>query len=177
MTLDGHIKSGLAATIFLSAFIPNQLEGISSLLLAVTLISFAWGNVAPDLLEVRSINLIEHRTYTHYPLFYIVGLLGALATLNEVGINHEWSIITMSFIGYCSGSLMHIICDIPYGKIPYFKVKRGITIMRVPFDSFLNKIIEHSVLIIFLLGYLYLSIDANTLNNIFTPGELDISSF
>jgi len=174
MTLDGHIKSGLSATLFLSAFIPSMYSELSDLQMVILLISFAWGNVAPDLIEVRSINLIEHRTYTHYPLFYLIGLAVAYFLI-EFSLVNGYKLLIFSFIGYCLGSLMHIICDIPYGKIPYFRVKKGITILRVPFDSILNRIIEHSVLIAFLIGYLYFSLTPEDFRILMPSGGTSLS--
>jgi hypothetical protein len=162
MTLDGHIKTGLAATLFLSAALPVGMPEIAELwntTLPTMLVLFFVGNVAPDLLEFRvgEATLIRHRTHTHYPWYYISLMAVLFLDINISNlITPDYSYM---FIAFFAGCMTHIVCDIPYGGIPYLTPRRKITFMRIPFDSFFNRLIEHVVVASLVFGYFIFSAD------------------
>jgi hypothetical protein len=162
MTFDGHIKTGLAATLFLSAALPVSMPDnaeLSNATLPAMLILFFAGNVAPDLLEFRvgEATLIRHRTHTHYPWYYIVLIALLFLDINTSNlITPDYSYMLVALFAGC---LTHIICDIPYGGIPYLTPRRKVTFIRIPFDSFFNRLIEHIVVVSLVLGYFILSAD------------------
>lgn len=154
MTLDGHIKTGLAASLFLTALIPTYLKSIGTdISLEILIVFFFLGNVGPDLLEMK---IIKHRTYTHFMWFYVAIAGASYCAIEFLGVRESYLYYAIAFSG---GSLLHILCDIPYGGIPYFRPTRKVMIMQVPFDSIFNRVIEHSVLIMFLMGYLTIGTD------------------
>lgn len=149
MTLDGHIKTGLAASLFITTLIPSMYN-VPSEIIPFVIVAFFLGNIGPDLLEFR---VIPHRTITHYPPLYILLAIGCYIAI-ENGYSMNW---LYGLLFFSIGSITHIISDIPYGGIPYFNPRRKITLMRVEFDSVANRIIEHTVLVLFLFGYLALN--------------------
>lgn len=154
MTLDGHIKTGLAAALFMTAALPAFIN-IPSEIFPICIVLFFLGNLAPDLLEFK---VIPHRTITHYPWLYIIALIGCYLAIT----NGQTSPYLYAGLTFSLGALNHIICDIPYGRIPYLNPMKGVTLMRVQFDSITNRIIEHTVLISFLVGYLLFSTELST---------------
>ena len=154
MTLDGHIKSGLAATLLLTALAPEYFSSVKGITLNIALLMFFLGNLAPDLLEVRiskERTLIPHRTITHYPWLYIAIAGGVLAYNGVAEISSEsWFYPVMAF---CAGAIMHLICDIPYGKLPYLLPTRKAGFQLISFESWLNRFVEHTVVIAFLSAF------------------------
>jgi hypothetical protein len=179
MTLDGHLKTGLAATLLASVAAPFYVGSIDETTLPFILLAYFIGNVAPDFMECRFINLIQHRTHTHYPWYYVV-IITALIGLSQSGIIHQggWTYISISFF---LGCLSHIICDIPYGGIPYIFPTRKITLMRIPFDSVANRIVEHGAVIALVMTFVFWNADLSDVTNwsteqiegLFTPNPTE----
>lgn len=142
MTLDGHIKTGLAASILLLVKLPEADLGISASILPYVVFAFAIGNIGPDFTEFGG---MRHRTHTHYPWYYIGFISVAHQLLLPLELIGEYATFIWILIGYSAGCLTHIVCDIPYGKIPYLLPKRPVTLCRIPFDSVLNRVVEHTV--------------------------------
>ncbi len=155
MTLDGHLKTGLAASLLILIASPSIFPQIQGAILQAALFAFWFGNIGPDLTEMK---LIKHRTHTHYPWYYV-----AVATLCYFNVEQSWLFISAGaswiIVAYCAGAICHILCDIPYGGIPYFNPRKPITLMRIPFDGALNRVIEHSVLLSLMLGVLLWNVD------------------
>jgi hypothetical protein len=177
MTLDGHIKTGLAyGTVGLTFFITGEV-GVSTQTAILLFVAFVIGNVGPDLSEM---GIIPHRTYTHFPWFYILIVIATSLGLEFTGYQQyevgAFGTLGLTFgLGYALGCLFHIICDIPYGGIPYFKPWKKIALFFVKFDSVTNKIIEHAAIIIALLIILSSVLDVNDLVDV--ESTLDVNSF
>lgn len=144
MTLDGHIKTGLAAAILLLVKLPGMETGMDQQLLPYVIMAFIIGNVGPDFSEF---GIIRHRTHTHYPWYYVC-FIAIANQFMQMEILADYQTIIWVLMGYSLGCITHIVCDIPYGKIPYFLPNRPMTLCRVPFDSVLNRVIEHSAVVI-----------------------------
>lgn len=170
MTLDGHLKSGLAASLLASVLIPHYAPIIPIEALPFVILSFFMGNIAPDFMEFRLINLIQHRTHTHYPWYYVI-FIAILIGLAGAGMipQENWFYVGIAFFAGC---LAHIICDIPYGGIPYIFPTRKITLMRIPFDSIFNRFVEHCVVIALVLTYALWDFDFAGLS-LLESGSLD----
>lgn len=174
MTLDGHIKTGLAATLLLSQMVPLHFTGLfEPSLLPWILLAFFLGNVGPDLTEM---GIIPHRTYTHYPWFYLIAIGGCSGALywDYTAIPGA---ISWAVIAYCAGCLFHILCDIPYGGIPYIRPTQKVSIMRVPFDSPVNRLIEHTTLCTLLFCFALSHMPNGTIDGWFNMGAEAISAF
>lgn len=174
MTLDGHIKTGLAATLLLSQLIPLHLTGmIEPTVLPWLLVAFFLGNIGPDLTEM---GIIPHRTYTHYPWFYLLAIGGLSGALYWDHAPFS-AVINWAIIAYCSGCLCHIVCDMPYGGIPYLRPTQKVTLMRVQFDSTMNRVIEHSALSVLLLSFALSHMPSGTIDGWLNMGAEAISAF
>lgn len=153
MTLDGHLKTGLAMSLAWCSIATSMIPGIeATIIYSVALVIFI-GNIAPDFMEM---GIIPHRTYTHFHIYYLIVL--ALCAGMELSVEipfaealaFEQSTLLM-ISGFCAGALSHIICDAPYyGGVPIFRPKRKIRFTGVEFDQYMNRIIEHGVLMFWL---------------------------
>lgn len=145
MTLDGHLKTGLIGAVLVMAQAGTGLSQESTMILACCVLL---GNIAPDFLEL---GVIPHRTYTHYPVFWLLLLAGAVfgQDLELAPVQYHWYIA-----GFSAGCLWHIVCDWPYyGGVPLFSPTRKIALFRWEFDGFANRFFEHSM---FLFGAIIL---------------------
>lgn len=141
MTLDGHVKVGLSLAVCVFAMSSIILPDISLSHFELVLLALAVlvGNVFPDFSEC---NVIPHRTYTHFWLFYVVS-----------GAGCYWMLTTQPFaigyllgLGVSFGSLCHILCDWPYyGGCPLFRPRRKVATFRLTFDGGLNGALEYVV--------------------------------
>jgi hypothetical protein len=177
MTLDGHIKTGFAYGAVGLSFLLSGNYDINQETVIILFLGFVIGNVGPDLTEF---GVIPHRTITHYPPLYILGVVACGSGLEFLGyqqyelgsFGNAW--LTFAF-AYFGGCLFHIICDIPYGGIPYFKFNRKIYIFSVSFDSVTNKVIEHAVIIAALVLIASSVLNLESINN--SIGEINQSTF
>jgi hypothetical protein len=153
MTLDGHLKTGLAMSLAWTATANGIYPGIESSMIHLVAIFIFLGNIAPDFIEFK---VIPHRTYTHFFWFYLilatVGYIGTheLGTLNMQAGFLEVS-VGLAMIGFSMGSISHILCDWPYyGGIPLLNPKKKVKLLGIEFDQVSNRIIEHTVLLMWL---------------------------
>lgn len=153
MTLDGHLKTGLAMALAWTATANSIYPGIEISLIHLVAIFIFLGNIAPDFIEFK---VIPHRTYTHFVWFYII-----LAAVGYVGTHEMGALdiqagflepsVGLAMIGFAMGSISHILCDWPYyGGIPLLNPKKKVKLLGIEFDQVTNRIIEHTVLLTWL---------------------------
>lgn len=146
MTLDGHLKVGLVSALVITSYSAESIEITAMMAIAIFI-----GNVFPDFSEM---GIIRHRTYTHFHLYYVIGILACIYVA-PIYPSDYWVLFEM----LCIGSLTHIACDWPYySGIPLYKPKRKIPLFNLPFDGYANKIIEHGVVLSGILLFLHFSI-------------------
>jgi len=153
MTLDGHLKTGLAMALAWTATANSIYPGIESSMIHMVAIFIFLGNIAPDFIEFK---IIPHRTYTHFFWFYLilaaVGYSGTheMGTLNMQDGFLETS-VGLAMIGFSMGSISHILCDWPYyGGIPLITPRKKVKLLGIEFEQLSNRIIEHTVLVVWL---------------------------
>lgn len=153
MRLKGHMKIGLSCGVLAFSITTNFIPEMSSQMLTAIILAVFIGNIGPDISEF---GIIEHRTYTHYPPFYISIILIFIFLLNykhECVFDYSWPVILFS---YCVGCTIHLMCDIPYGGLPYIFPTRKVTILKIPLVGVLNNVIETSlVLFILYLSFIF----------------------
>jgi membrane-bound metal-dependent hydrolase YbcI (DUF457 family) len=141
MRMMGHIKIsvGLAVSSFSLGWYMRYDYAIN-LTLAVAL---AIGSVAPDFIEM---GIIKHRTYTHYPPFYIA----VMVVTDYFHSSGDLSKVTfIALMGYAIGSLVHLLCDWPYYRgIPIFLPNKRVKLIGLKFSRSTNIRFERVVLII-----------------------------
>jgi membrane-bound metal-dependent hydrolase YbcI (DUF457 family) len=141
MRIMGHIKVsvGLAVASFNLGWYLGYYYVIN-ITLAVTL---AIGSVAPDFIEM---GIIKHRTYTHYPPFYI-GAIFASHYFYTSGALSDISFIAI--VGYATGSIVHLLCDWPYYRgIPLFLPTKQVKSLGLKFSYSTNRSLESIALVI-----------------------------
>lgn len=158
MTLDGHIKTGLAMALAWTATASSIYPGIENSLTLLVAMTIFIGNLAPDFLEFK---VIPHRTFTHFPWFYIILAGVGYAGTHEVGtltLQAGFLDITtgMAMLGFAFGCLSHTFCDWPYyGGIPLFRPTKKVRLFNIEFEQKANRLIEHTVLLCWL-SFLFL---------------------
>ena len=153
MTLDGHLKTGLAMTLAWTATATSIYPELDNSIIHLVAIAIFLGNIAPDFIEFK---VIPHRTYTHFAWFYIILAAVGYSGTHEIGTLYlqpgflEAS-VGLAMIGFAMGSLSHILCDWPYyGGIPLFKPRKKVKLLGIEFEQKANKLIEHTVLLTWL---------------------------
>ncbi len=153
MTLDGHLKTGLAMTLAWTATATSIYPGLDNSIIHLVAIAIFLGNIAPDFIEFK---VIPHRTYTHFPWLYIALAVVGYSGSHEIGTLYlqagflEAS-VGLAMIGFAMGSLSHLLCDWPYyGGIPLFKPRKKVKLLGIEFEQKTNKLIEHAALLTWL---------------------------
>lgn len=145
MTLDGHIKVGLATIPLAMLVSPYYIDGLSPWALFVLSVSAFLGNLFPDFSEM---NIIPHRTFTHYWPVY----LGSGWFFFQVLAANPETFWALGGLGISAGALMHILCDWPYyGGCPLINPKRKLPLFGLTFDGGLNRPVEYAVILVCLL--------------------------
>lgn len=163
MTLDGHLKTGLAAAICATAYCLTQPEPLPTELMFAFVIALFVGNVFPDFSEM---GVIPHRTFTHYWPIYGVIIVACYILLP----NPDYALWAYVGLGVSIGSLMHILCDWPYyGGIPVFTPRRKVPLLSIEFGGVANRVIEHSVMLLLIIAAgMFVFSDAITFTSINT---------
>jgi membrane-bound metal-dependent hydrolase YbcI (DUF457 family) len=147
MTFNGHTKITLASIASVFILQPSVLTDASPFAQVMFIAALVVGNYFPDFSEMR---IIPHRTYTHYPLFYL--MIGGAAWVGLTQPDILSTIIVLEPIyfvvalGFATGALTHIVCDWPfYSGIPLLRPTRRIPLTQFTFDGGLNNSIENVV--------------------------------
>jgi membrane-bound metal-dependent hydrolase YbcI (DUF457 family) len=141
MRILGHIKVSLGLAV--ASFSLGSYMGYDYLVNLTLAISLAIGSIAPDFTEF---GVIKHRTYTHYPPFYIAIIFASYYYYYE-GVLTE--ITYMVIMGYAVGSLVHILCDWPYYRgIPLLFPTKQVKLFGLHFNHTLNLLLERIALVI-----------------------------
>jgi hypothetical protein len=171
MTLDGHLKTGLMCSMVWLVYADKIYPGISANIIAITSILILAGNIAPDFLEFK---IIPHRTYTHFPWFYVALFAGAYFANITISSTTGTNLLDINYavpvMAFSLSSIMHIICDWPYyGGIPIFRPTKKVKLFNMKFGGIPNKIFEHSFIVIgvalILIPYLDLNLPTTIENN------------
>ncbi len=113
MTKPGHLATGWAVGLANAAWLSTQTLPVPTYLWPILALLFTVpGSTAPDWMEIvkwspqggRS-SLIKHRTWTHYPYFWLAGLIWSYLNFEQ-----GWPILIWSF---CLGGITHLIVDFP----------------------------------------------------------------
>jgi membrane-bound metal-dependent hydrolase YbcI (DUF457 family) len=146
MTLNGHIKTGLALAVVWVFIAPGTFDISQQWILGTALIVML-GALAPDFIEF---GIIPHRTLTHYwPIYALIILVvnpgytqDAVITLldiEEISIN-----VSAAATAFCVGAVSHILMDLPfYGGAPLFRPFKKVQTLGLVFDGGYNNTVEN----------------------------------
>lgn len=148
MTLNGHIKTGLALAVVWVFIAPNTFDISQQWLLGTALIVML-GALAPDFMEF---GVIPHRTITHYwPIYALIILAMSPGYTQDTiitlfGIEEISNNFSAGATAFCVGAISHILMDLPfYGGTPLFRPFKKVKTLGLVFDGGYNNTVENIV--------------------------------
>lgn len=135
MRIKGHVKTGICLGGCVGLLMNHY--NYDHNIIMVTALASAVGAVAPDFMEM---GIIKHRTWTHWPVGWILLLVGSYFG----ALNHTEGVMYYYGLGgFCIGALLHVLADSPYYKgTPLIHPRRRLPTLQLEFEPRLNKLVE-----------------------------------